>query len=87
MDEQQGNADAQELLQHATLSPQAQARLAAATALSPDEQAALERGELVLSHDQMAYLAALSQGLEGKTTSELRTLTLAPGGDQLVNAM
>ena len=48
MNEQQGNADAQELLQNGTLSPDAQARLTAATALSPDQQAALERGDLVL---------------------------------------
>jgi hypothetical protein len=34
--------------------------------LSPDEQAALERAELVLPHDQMVYLAALSRGLDGK---------------------
>ena len=62
MDEEQGNADAQELAQHGTLSPDAQARLNAATTLSPDQQAALERGDLVLPHDQMAYLSAMSRG-------------------------
>jgi hypothetical protein len=87
MDDQQGNADAQELLQNGALSPDAQARLNAATTLSPDQQAALERGELVLPHDQMAYLATLSRGMGGKTTADLRNLTLRPGGDQLVDGM
>jgi hypothetical protein len=44
MDKQQGNADAQDLLQHGALSPDAQARLTAATTLRPDQQAALEHG-------------------------------------------
>jgi hypothetical protein len=87
MDEQQGNADAQDLLQHEALSPDAQARLTAATTLSPDQQGALERGDLVLPHDQMAYLTALSRGMDGKTTEDLRNLTLRPGGDQLVDGM
>ena len=87
MDEQQGNADAQGLLQHGALSPDAQARLTAATTLSPDQQGALERGDLVLPRDQMAYLSALSRGMDGKTTEDLRNLTLRPGGDQLVDGM
>jgi len=73
MDEQQGNTDAQDLLQNGALSPDAQARLNAATTLSPDQQAALERGDLVLPHDQMAYLAALSRGMDGKTTGTYAT--------------
>jgi hypothetical protein len=86
MDEQQGNADAQQLLQNGALGPDAQGRLTAATTLSPDEQAALERGDLVLPHDQMAYLASLSRGMDGKTTDDLRNLTQRPGGNQLVDA-
>jgi hypothetical protein len=35
----------------------------------------------------MAYLAALSRGLDPKTTDEIRDLTQKPGGDRLVNAM
>src|SRR3977135_4149352 len=76
MNEQQGNADATELWQNGTLSPDAQARLNATTTLSPDQQAALERGELVLPHDQLAYLSALSRGLDGKTADQLRDPTL-----------
>jgi hypothetical protein len=87
MNEQRGNADATELLQNGTLGPEAHARLSAATALTPDQQAALERGDLVLPHDQLAYLSALSRGLDGKTTDQLRDLTLKPGGDRLVDAM
>jgi hypothetical protein len=75
------------LLQHGALSPDAQARLTAATTRSRDQQGSLERGDLVLPRDQMAYLSALSRGMDGKTTEGLRNLTLRPDGDQLVDGM
>jgi hypothetical protein len=86
MNEEQGNADGLELLDGA-LGPEAQARLNAATTLTPEQQAALERGELVLAHDQLAYLNALSRSLDGKTTEQLREMTRAPGGGKLVDLM
>ena len=57
-----------------------------ATTVTADQQAALERGDLVLPHDQLAYLTALSRGMDGKTTEQIRDLTRAPGG-RLVDAM
>ena len=48
MCEEQCNADATELWQHGTLSPDAQARLNVATTVTAEQQAALERGDLVL---------------------------------------
>ncbi|WP_157576256.1 hypothetical protein [Mycobacterium sp. GA-2829] len=87
MDAEQGSADVQELYTSGTLSPEAQARLSAATTLTPEQQAALEQGDLVLPREQMEYLAGLSRGLGGKTTEELRRLTAAPGGDKLTSAM
>lgn len=87
MCEEQGNADATELWQHGTLSPDAQARLNVATTVTAEQQAALERGDLVLPHDQPAYLTALSRGMDGKTTEQIRDLTRAPGGGRLVDAM
>ena len=87
MCEEQGNADATELWQHGTLSPDAQARLNVATTVTAEQQAALERGDLVLRHDQLAYLTALLRGMDGKTTEQIRDLTRAPGGGRLVDAM
>ena len=87
MCEEQGNADATELWQHGTLSPDAQARLNVATTVTAEQQAALERGDRVLPHDQLAYLTALLRGMDGKTTEQIRDLTRAPGGGRLVDAM
>jgi hypothetical protein len=69
------------------LSPDAQARLNVATTVTAEQQAALERGDLVLPHDQLAYLTALSRGMDGKTTEQIRDLTRAPGGGRLVDGM
>lgn len=87
LDEEQGNADAQDLLEDGQLSPEAQARLDQATTLAPDQQAALERGDLVLPPAQMDYLTSLSRGLDPKTTEEIRAFTRAPGGGALTDAM
>lgn len=87
MDAEQGNADVQELLAGGTLSAEAQARLDAATRLTPDQQAALERGELVLPQAQMEYLTAMSQDLDSRTSSEIRAMTAVPGGDRLTSAL
>jgi hypothetical protein len=87
MCEEQGNADATELWQHGTLSPDAQARLNVATTVTAEQQAALERGDRVLPRDQLAYLTALLRGMDGKTTEQIRDLTRAPGGGRLVDAM
>ncbi|MFB1298510.1 hypothetical protein ACAG24_023640 [Mycobacterium sp. pW049] len=86
-DEEQGNADAQDLLEDGQLSPEAQARLDQATTLAPEQQAALERGDLILPQDQMQYLTAMSRGLDPRTTEEIRAYTRAPGGGALTDAM
>lgn len=87
LDEEQGNADAQDLLQDGTLSPQAQARVEQVTGLTPEQHAALERGDLQLPPKQMEYLTAISRGLDPKTTEEIRAYTRAPGGGALTDAM
>lgn len=85
MCEEQGNADATELWQHGTLSPDAQARLNVATTVTAEQQAALERGDRVLP--TISWPICLSRGMDGKTTEQIRDLTRAPGGGRLVDAM
>lgn len=88
MGAEEGNEDGQDLLD-GTLSPEAQIRLDAATTLTGEQQAALERGELVVPPGQLEYLQRMSRSLDGKSTEELQQLVekLGPNGDRLVDAM
>ena len=83
-----GTADG-ESLQDGELSPEELARLEENTTLTPEQQEALARGELVLPASQMAYLNQLSRSLDGKSPAEIRAMMeqLGPDGGRVADAL
>ena len=70
---EQGTADGQSL-QDGQLTPEEAARLEENTTLTPEQQEALVRGDLVLPASQMEYLNNLSRSLDGKSPAEIRAM-------------
>ncbi len=70
---EQGTNDGQSL-QDGQLTPEEMARLEENTNLTPEQQEALVRGELVLPASQMEYLNNLSRSLDGKSPAEIRSM-------------
>ena len=70
---EQGTNDGQSL-QDGQLTPEEMARLEENTNLTPEQQEALVRGELVLPTSQMEYLNNLSRSLDGKSPAEIRSM-------------
>ena len=70
---EQGTNDGQSL-QDGQLTPEEMARLEENTNLTPQEQEALARGELMLPASQMEYLNNLSRSLDGKSPAEIRSM-------------
>ena len=70
---EQGTADGQSL-QDGQLTPEEMARLEENTTLTPEQQEALVRGDLVLPASQMEYLNNLSRSLDGKSPAEIRAM-------------
>ncbi|MFI5509060.1 hypothetical protein ACIA48_16440 [Mycobacterium sp. NPDC051804] len=70
---EQGTNDGQSL-QDGQLTPEEMARLEENTNLTPEQQEALVRGDLVLPTSQMEYLNNLSRSLDGKTPAEIRSM-------------
>jgi hypothetical protein len=70
---EQGTNDGQSL-QDGQLTPEELARLEENTNLTPQQQEALVRGELVLPASQMEYLNNLSRSLDGKSPAEIRSM-------------
>ncbi len=70
---EQGTNDGQSL-QDGQLTPEEMARLEENTNLTPEQQEALVRGELVLPASQMEYLNNLSRSLDGKSPDEIRSM-------------
>lgn len=70
---EQGTNDGQSL-QDGRLTPEEMARLEENTNLTPEQQEALMRGELVLPTSQMEYLNNLSRSLDGKSPAEIRSM-------------
>ena len=64
-------------------------RLIAATTLTPEQQAALDRGELVLRPEQLAYLAAFSKGFGDKSPAEIKAIMdrMRPDGGRIADTM
>jgi hypothetical protein len=85
---EQGTADGQSL-QDGQLTPEEAARLDENTTLTPEQQEALERGNLVLPASQMAYLNNLSRSLDGKSPAEIRAMMdkLGPDGGKVADAL
>ncbi|WP_156744326.1 hypothetical protein [Mycobacterium sp. 1164985.4] len=85
---EQGSADG-ESLQDGELTPEELARLEENTTLTPQEQEALARGELVLPASQMDYLNQLSRSLDGKSPAEICAMIdrLGPNGGRLADAL
>ncbi|KUI13723.1 hypothetical protein AU192_06045 [Mycobacterium lehmannii] len=85
---EQGSADG-ESLQDGELTPEELARLEENTTLTPQEQEALARGELVLPASQMDYLNQLSRSLDGKSPAEIRAMMdkLGPNGGRVADAL
>jgi hypothetical protein len=71
----QGQKDG-DSLSDGTLSPEEQKRLQDATTLTPEQKAALDRGDLTIPPERMAYLNGLSDSLDGKSPAEIKA-TLA----------
>jgi hypothetical protein len=72
------------------LSPEEEARLTEATTLTPEQKAALDRGDLTIPPDRMAYLNGLSHSLDGKSPAEIKaTLDKLPPADaqKVANAL
>ncbi|HEX7827470.1 MAG TPA: EspA/EspE family type VII secretion system effector, partial [Mycobacterium sp.] len=72
------------------LSPEEEARLTEATTLTPEQKAALDRGDLTIPPDRMAYLNGLSHSLDGKSPAEIKaTLEKLPPADakKVANAL
>jgi hypothetical protein len=64
------------------LTPEEEKRLQDATTLTPEEKAALDRGDLNISPERMVYLNGLSDSLDGKSPAEIRaTLDNLPPAD------
>ncbi|MGO4442229.1 hypothetical protein AB4Z42_02610 [Mycobacterium sp. 2YAF39] len=61
-------------LQDGQLTPEEMARLEENTNLTPEQQEALVRGDLVLPASQMEYLNNLSRSLDGKSPAEIRSM-------------
>jgi hypothetical protein len=77
----QGHEDG-ESLSDGKLSAEESARLQGATTLTPEEKAALDRGDLTIPPDRMAYLNGLSDSLDGKSPAEIKaTLASLPPAD------
>ncbi|WP_102145313.1 hypothetical protein, partial [Mycobacterium sp. QGD 101] len=76
-------------LQDGQLTPEESERLAENTTLTPEQLAALQRGNLVLPASQMEYLHQLSRSLDGKSTPEIRALMdkLGTDGGRLQDAL
>lgn len=70
---EQGTNDGQSL-QDGQLTPEEMARLEENTNLTPEQQEALVRGDLVLPTSQMEYLNNLSRSLDGKSPAEIRSM-------------
>jgi hypothetical protein len=71
-----------ESLSDGKLSPEEERRLTEATTLTPEQKAALDRGDLTIPPDRMAYLNGLSDSLDGKSPAEIKaTLDKLPPGD------
>lgn len=70
---EQGTADG-ESLQDGQLGQEEMARLEENTNLTPEQQQALVRGELVLPASQMEYLNNLSRSLDAKSPADIRAL-------------
>ena len=70
---EQGTNDGQSL-QDGQLTPEEMARLEENTTLTPEQQEALIRGELVLPTSQMEYLNNLSRSLDGKSPAEISSM-------------
>ncbi len=70
---EQGTNDGQSL-QDGQLTPEEMGRLEENTTLTPEQQEALVRGDLVLPASQMAYLNNLSRSLDGKSPAEIRAM-------------
>jgi hypothetical protein len=87
MTAEDGNADYQQILD-GHLSPEASARLNAATNLTPDQLAALQRGQLVLPAEQLAYLTSLSKSFGDKPPAEIKAIMdrLGPQGGRIADA-
>jgi hypothetical protein len=85
---EQGTADGQSL-QDGQLSPEELARLEENTSLTPEQQEALARGNLVLPASQMEYLNNVSRSLDGKSPAEIRSIVdkLGPNGGHVSDAL
>ena len=71
-----------ESLSDGKLSTEEEGRLTEATTLTPEQKAALDRGDLTIPPDRMAYLNGLSDSLDGKTPAEIKaTLDKLPPAD------
>jgi hypothetical protein len=70
---EQGTNDGQSL-QDGQLTPEEMARLEENTTLTPEQQEALVRADLVLPASQMEYLNNVSRSLDGKSPAEIRAM-------------
>ena len=71
-----------ESLSDGKLSPEEETRLRDATTLTPEQKAALDKGDLAIPPDRMAYLNGLSHSLDGKSPAEIKaTLDKLPPAD------
>jgi hypothetical protein len=71
-----------ESLSDGKLSPEEERRLTEATTLTTEQKAALDRGDLTIPPDRMAYLNGLSHSLDGKSPAEIKaTLDKLPPED------
>lgn len=78
---EQGHQDG-DSLSDGKLSPEEERRLTEATTLTPEEKTALDRGDLTIPPDRMAYLNGLSDSLDGKSPAEIKaTLDKLPPAD------
>ncbi len=78
--EETGKEDS-EALQHGDLTPEQHGRLVANTTLTPEQQTALDKGNLTLPPDQMSYLQGFSRAFGDKTPAEIKGVMDGAGPD------
>ena len=70
-----------EALQNGQLTPEQHQRLVENTTLNPDQQTALDNGNLQLPPDQMSYLQGFSRAFGDKTPAEIKAIMDKAGPD------
>ncbi|OBF40762.1 hypothetical protein A5724_06775 [Mycobacterium sp. ACS1612] len=78
--EEVGKEDS-EALQNGQLTPEQHQRLVENTTLNPEQQAALDNGNLTLPPEQMSYLQGFSRAFGDKTPAEIKAVINKAGPD------